>query len=285
MKINYSNEPKNNFPTNKKQLIYLCSFGQDYFDMAKMLIWSIRNMGNFSDNIVVLVDPETFEKNQNFSDVQLVKFDQSVQNPQLTKVLAKDYIGWEKYEQVLYLDTDILVVNNLAPIFSMAQNKILCFEDVFPLERWWFAWKKDMPPDLAKKLGVNSGIFCGKSKNMSSLLNHWQQEHNDLVKSLNVPHDQPAFNKIVFEHLEQFQIVPNIENIEKYTHIVPTRRATRWCLNQGNEKVCHNTTFLHFIWMKQRPKLEKMKKVFDTLKQDGKENIGNITYYEKVWKW
>jgi hypothetical protein len=283
----------------KPNLVYLCAFGKAYLDMARMAVWTIRTLGKLpsNDEIIILTDPATLHQNQETISelqetyhVQFVPF-QSAETKKcdamISRVRANDVIDFRNYDRVLYLDTDILVVNHLDNIFQLSPDKILCFEDIFPLERRWFAWEREMPKSLRGKLGVNSGLFCGSGCNVRNLLSCWIEEHKKVILALepdrpNRFHDQPPFNKMVFDRPKRFHVVSNSVNIEKFTPVPPSEWLTECGLNQGNGKVSASTTFLHFVWMQN--KAENMAEVFDVLTQSGSENIGNVDYYWKIWK-
>jgi hypothetical protein len=278
----------------KPNLIYLCAIGKAYLDMAQMVVWTIRHLGNYpwDDEILIVVDPSTFDTNEKtlsqFKEIHHVRLvplaidSTEPFNPMMAKVLCNGVIDFSKYDRVMYIDTDILVVNQLEGIFTRAPDKITCFEDIFPLKRRWFAWDTNMPKNLRNKLGVNTGLFCGSGPNIRNLLARWIMEHKRICLTMEPPHDQPAFNKMVFDMPNRFHIVSNAEDVEKYTYMPPSEALMECGLNQGAERVSSLTTFLHFIWM--RNKVDKMAKVFDVLTQSGRDNIGNTDYYWTLWK-
>lgn len=103
-----------------RYLTYLISFGQKYHDFTRMAISSIIKIGGWQDDIVILSDIDTISGCENIETINVT--DDLIGRypwlagrtmtgimPMCLKSEVGHYINLDRYDYVLYLDSDILI--------------------------------------------------------------------------------------------------------------------------------------------------------------------------------
>ena len=107
-----------------KTLVYYtvgCSRG--YIEMLELSIVSLRKV--YTGDVAVLCDESFLEEcSQRFPDIAWHTLPDSKSGPDasMNKVKIFDFVSDDEYDAVLYLDTDILVMNPLTPYFETITN-------------------------------------------------------------------------------------------------------------------------------------------------------------------
>lgn len=100
-------------------------------DMTKLCIKSIRDLGKYNDDILIFTDSST---DYDDLDVDIVNFSpqpNNIFNVVIMKARAREYFDSNKYDSIMYMDTDIIAINNINKIFEYSTNQI-CFGEEFP---------------------------------------------------------------------------------------------------------------------------------------------------------
>jgi lipopolysaccharide biosynthesis glycosyltransferase len=124
-----------------KNLIFICVFNnQEYIKLLYLLLESIFIFGNLNENTDILIYTSTpfmniikqshlfnnhiiFHTNDNYNSVDLAC---------KSRLDLFDIPVVENYNKILYLDSDILIQNDINPIFDIIDdNKIYALQDGF----------------------------------------------------------------------------------------------------------------------------------------------------------
>lgn len=107
------------YPDNK--LIYLTPVGVHYRKMAKYCVKSLRKNGNYKGKIIVFTDmiDEHMRDIEKLADIICLQF---YCHPLVNRIFALDYINYELYEKILYLDCDCYCQKNIYELFNFEDN-------------------------------------------------------------------------------------------------------------------------------------------------------------------
>jgi len=117
-----------------KKLIYVTIGGnQNYIDLLKLFLSSLRKFGNLNDDVdLLIITNEVFKdiilKNNILSDFRcdfLITNANSIFESASNRVKLFQYEKINKYDLFLYLDLDILILNDINKIFDF------CIDDEF----------------------------------------------------------------------------------------------------------------------------------------------------------
>jgi len=116
-----------------KNLIYCCVFyNKDYFKLLELLLKSMKIFSSLdSFDFLVMTSPEFAPLVSNLRKtlgLDLKVFTQNfttIFQAACARLFIFDYPEIEGYEKILYLDTDIIIKSNLAPIFNLPIQDLL----------------------------------------------------------------------------------------------------------------------------------------------------------------
>lgn len=220
----------------KKNLIYLCCFLKDkYIKEVELLLKSISKYGNIEHNtdIIIITDYKIKRKLKNIKKIKNINIKFYVLNDVKNVVDACFsryriifYKNLNIYNKILYLDTDILVMNNLKNIFNIEPEKITVLKEGSFGAVWW---GKEYFSDEIKKKNISafsSGVIYFKNNNKNiDCFKKVLDIKND--KKLKIDFfDQPVLNYILYNENNYDNETFNkkvINNPEKY----------------NNETICH----------------------------------------------
>lgn len=188
-------------------LVYACVFyNEDYLKLLELLLASIK-MYSSKDTfqILVLTSPEFKDRLNDFSSridlniqVMCVKLT-SMFDAACARLRIFDYTDISKYENILYLDTDIIIKGDLAPIFSLAtQDKLYGIEQgTIASNNFGKQFFKTSGVDFNTR-GINSGTLLFKNCLAIRDLFSRIRGHIDAFTDSGQPHpytmDQPFIN-------------------------------------------------------------------------------------------
>jgi lipopolysaccharide biosynthesis glycosyltransferase/SAM-dependent methyltransferase len=201
------------FPQNivkiHKQLLYMCVFcKKDYVTMFKMLLFSIRSSTSLESVDIVVLTDKTLESSVKkvaadlYLTIHTMIVDGITTGHQASSAKLKifEYQPIYSYERVLYLDTDILVQHDLAPLLTMPLEDILYAVKGGPngidyLHGSWFFDDKEM---MKITEPFNAGAFIFQpTESIYTLFQH-TQHHIQCFFDMNLPHpycyEQPFMN-------------------------------------------------------------------------------------------
>jgi lipopolysaccharide biosynthesis glycosyltransferase len=232
---------RKNFQTKKKKnLIYLCCFLKEkYIKEVELLFKSIIEYGNLKKNTDILIITDDKLKNKLENNLIIKKLKPkffilnditSVTDACFSRYQIIKYKYLNNYNKILYLDTDILVLNNLKNIFKIESNKFVVnkegiFGDIYHGKGSnginYFSQEV-----IDKKIpSFTSGIIYFKNKKKN--LDCFQKVLDEKGKINSVVYDQPALNYILYNEsnydLKSFE--NKVKNFDKYDY--------------NNETICH----------------------------------------------
>jgi hypothetical protein len=133
------------------------SIGHLYLEMADLLIASLRQFGNFSSDILVYTDNESWFKDKGVS----------------TRKIAAGMHPWEArfsaaldirpYHNVMYLDADIICIGDINPLFTARNEVLYVYETSLLMNSMKFGHHfltQDEREAFKDDFIINSGTYC-----------------------------------------------------------------------------------------------------------------------------
>jgi len=266
--------------------IFCCVFYQEqYVEMFHLFLESLFTFGNLDENTMILVytstpfmkliqqnvffkdDKITFEINDDYNDIEKSCFAR-LDMFHLPSIAA--------FEKILYLDTDILVKNDINTVFTLCTKNILYVLeegsiDYYPGDYWGYSLFGDEVNNYSDKSGFTTGIMLFNNCEEIKQLFRWIRE--DIIKRpLHFScYDQPYIIYSAFKHslydnkiLKSYAINSDYNiHSDKVIHHFPGGPGVY------KHKLDDMTTFLNGL-------KEHRMKVFDSRKE-------MITYYSKTF--
>ena len=195
--------------------IFCCVFNQEkYVDMFFLLLESIFIYGNMDDDTHILVYTSTIFMNKIkeshlFNDKKIkFKINDTYDNIEKACKARLDLFNLpsiENYDKILYLDTDILVKDDINKVFNVCEKDILYVLEEGNLKEeisYWgkYLFSNEEINNYADTSAFTSGILlfnnCEKIKNLFEVIN------KDIVKRphITVCIDQPYIVYNAFKH-------------------------------------------------------------------------------------
>lgn len=204
----------------KPNLIYLIAAGASDARFYKCVQWcvhSLRKWGKFTDEILVITDQATPELVASIADrAKILQVDvaslhdsshqrNDFEKFQVARLLIHQLVDLSAYQNVMYLDADILAVNDINPLFAQV-NEFRYAREFQPMSAPMFS---DLLTDeeLAQAKwhrAINSGTFVAPADYLPECLEQWKKI---LDESPDVHcYDQTALNAAIFR--KQFRAKP-----------------------------------------------------------------------------
>lgn len=262
----------NNNKNLDSNLIYFCVFGnKNYIELTNILLHSLYLYGNVNSSTTHLLVYTTSEfKNiiQNIPWINYFTINFIINDSIVNKLSACksrfDIFNFDitnKYQNILYLDTDIIINNDINKIFEICKEDKLyaSYESGFKIDDPIHGnnWGKRLFTEIElnkieDKNGFNSGILLFKNgPNVRKVFNNLLKDPRNLIKD--EIYDQ--------EFLNYHFITNNL--VDKYTLEVFTKNI---CNNPVGD-LNYNKTILHFYEQGFDKKFEMMKTFFENKKQ------------------
>lgn len=117
----------------KKNLIYFSAFGEEYVELLKLLIKGLKKQAYRNFDVLFITDLPTkrlIEKIKGISEFRreylIVKKIKDPVEASMQKLNIYDYKNIKKYEKILFLDLDIMVIGDIGVVFDkkIYPNKI-----------------------------------------------------------------------------------------------------------------------------------------------------------------
>lgn len=134
--------------------IFICIFNQEkYVDMFYLLLESIFIYGNLDDNTNILVYTSTIFmnkiKNSHLFNDEIIKFEINDNYHDIGKACKArldlfDFDSIKKYSKILYLDTDIIVKDEINKIFNVCKDDILYVLEEGEIDSNYDFWGKTL---------------------------------------------------------------------------------------------------------------------------------------------
>ena len=202
--INTSKSKKNIIRS--KNLVYACVFyNKDYFKLLDLLLKSMKMYSSLSFDFLVITSPEFEPEVKRIAltlnlELKVFSLDfKTIFQAACARLFIFDYPEISEYEKLLYLDTDIILKGDLAPLFALPIEDLLhgiqsghLWSQSFGSQFFDF---RTIDQNLA---GINSGtLLFLNSENMKNLFGRIQNHIKQFTDDGNKPPycmDQPFIN-------------------------------------------------------------------------------------------
>ena len=212
-KINTSYHMEKDKPSNKNLIYYTIGNDEVYVEFLERSIKTLRTLGNYSDDILIISDDTCIKiVKEKFIDCKIlhIKEDPAGEEQYISykslaafnKLRIAEYENILKYENIIYLDLDMLIQNDINAIFDIIpENKILISNEegvVGDSRRFWgshlFSAEEKIKYNIDNINGINSGFFGFKPL----MLHHFSVIYNMAINDADRTHqvcEQPVFNR------------------------------------------------------------------------------------------
>jgi len=254
--------------------IFITVFNQEkYVDMFFLLLESIFVYGNLNDDINILVYTSTtfmniIKKNHLFND-EKIKFEindtyNNIDKACKARVDLFNFSSITNYKKILYLDTDILIKDNINKVFDICEDDVLYVLEEGGIDSYTDCWGRTLFGDEINnyndKTAFSSGILlfnnCEKIKDLFIKINE------DII---NRPYD--------FLCCDQPYIIYNAFKYNLYNNKILKSFAVNNDTNIHSDKIIHHFpgTPGYYIY-----KMPTMTTFLNSLKNQYKLNEGII---------
>jgi hypothetical protein len=153
-------------------LSYTICLGAKYQSITSAMIKSLIEKGKWADDIVILCDsPITSLSYPNITFINItsllneIKFsDRTSRNAWFSKALLDKVINIQKYKNILFLDSDILIFKPIKEVLSKCSNEYIWTQ---------YDGKGNPIPQLNK---INSGVIYFSPQKFPNLLSDWRNQ-------------------------------------------------------------------------------------------------------------
>jgi hypothetical protein len=195
-----------------RKLVYLACFSDPvYAEAARLCITSLRGSGRYRGDIAVLTDG-VFPEGTPGVTVHRLPATRDAFGIRNAKLGAARILDATRYDRILWLDSDVIAIADVAPLFSFL-HRGLSAGDERPfntlravsvggcLSRWErlrhrFRW------------GINAGVFCVEASLFGRYLDLWRAEIARYRASLHRWIDQPPLNALIVRRQVEFTPYP-----------------------------------------------------------------------------
>jgi len=151
-----------------KHLVYFCVFHNElYIDLLNILMKTIKMYSKYDTiDFLVMTSPDfgplvdTISNKLQIS-IQKKYFDfNTMHQAACARLHIHEYENIDLYEKILYLDTDIIIQNDLTTLFSTElENKVYAVSEDKISSEWFGSWFFDFNKIDKNTPGLNSGIL------------------------------------------------------------------------------------------------------------------------------
>jgi len=225
----------------KKLIYYTVSGNIEYAELLKLSIKSLIDKGNYKDDILIMCDNMIREK-LNFNNQQIKYHIYNKVNPNRAsgnklRVYEYDIL---KYDSILYLDTDILIFEDINYLFEETEKSekfiISTENNNSKLNNenhggtLMNVYEKEKTKDIS---GINAGVFL--FKNTIENINILKQTYDTYINGANhICYEQPYFNFVLFKNDKfDFSLQKYISH-NGYNEIEKNKPIIHFCGGPGN---------------------------------------------------
>lgn len=133
-----------------------------HVDMCKMAIDSLYRFGEYTGEVMVITDREEDFDNVDYTVGLSPDWIKSINDIGRLKFLARQWMDPSRYDSIMYLDNDMLIMNDIQPVLGLPDEAIVISEE-FPINML----NTNIPflTDEEKKMAegmvrINTGVFC-----------------------------------------------------------------------------------------------------------------------------
>jgi SAM-dependent methyltransferase len=272
-------------PTGNRQLVYFCVFfNREYFVLADLLIKSVRLFSDTSAIDFLIVTTEEFKENVynlcsstglyiNIMTVSLKTMFQAA----CARLHIFDYRGLERYEKILYLDTDILVKGNLQVVFDLPIRDYIYGIESGTVQSPSFGaqfFGNSIDPSVR---GFNSGTLlfrnCLVIRDLFSRIRGHCEAHEESGAAIPYCMDQPFIN--------YHAIKAKLHNNTLLNSHVSLFEGYDEVKNEATSVICHFSYPIGNV----AHKLNRMSNYFKNLLESRKSSVGERELEGKSYTW
>lgn len=288
--------------SNRMNLIYICVFfNKDYIKLLDLLIKSLHTNGNINKQTtdILIVSSSAFKPLiENIASQYAFSFKYCILTISTLfesasarlKLFNYNDIDLSLYEKILYLDTDILINNDLNTIFNLDidSNKIYALEEGNIGHEYWGGQFFNFTKYNRNTLAFSSGILYFKNtpeiKSLfDKILNHIKDFISSKQYSIPICLEQPfiVYNSIINEQYNNTLMKSYIENnpsivkeniiiyhfpggpgnfiskIDKMTVFYPKLINRQYLRNNDKNLQIHNNTIPKILFQTAKQKIEQ----------------------------
>lgn len=200
-------------------LLYLVSIdwgdeeNSDVFEaMTNVCIRTIRNAGQYDGDIILITDKPYLYDDNNLIDytVTPVKECQTYGDVMLHKFMMSQLINENNYDSILYLDTDIVAINDINPLFKLPNDNIL-FAEEFPIN---FITNIDFLTEEEREEAkgiprINAGTFVCDGNVYHDYMERMEYTVRDHIKQGLDPADQLPITAMILRDKLEYDNIPH----------------------------------------------------------------------------
>lgn len=177
-----------------RTLIYSLAVGDAAWDMATLMVKSLRQFGNFGGDIHIYT-----ERDAKMDGAKTIRLPDLLLMPHAT--MGKVYIGktlntW-LYDKVVWIDADVVAIQDVAPVFELLGTHI-AGERILTQEFEIASWSIPEAPCAIGDLGVNTGLVMADAQDWRTICQTWW---NGLMDAQGWRRPAPFYDQCVFNHL------------------------------------------------------------------------------------
>ena len=198
--------------TNATNLVYMCVFHNEaYLELLRILMCTIRLFSQTDTlDILVCTSPDFQPKVQRLSEqigipihIHCFQFS-TFEEAGYARLHIFAYPRISQYEKILYIDTDIIVQNDLLSLFTLdIDNKVYALPEGTIEHEYHGGWYFDFATIDKQTAGLNSGILLFKNTAEIKQIFHDILEHIHSVTTMPSCLDQPFINYHIIKHGRQ----------------------------------------------------------------------------------
>lgn len=233
-------------------LIYLCCFGDSTFKtLTDLCVRSLRESGKFHGQVIIFTN-----NGYQAPDLEV----ESIPVPGILdlfdirafKAAAAEYIEEARYDNIMSMDSDMIAIEDINPLFDYCGDSICAMEEtpwtemngpscgtcLTPRERIlaWGRW------------GINAGLLCSPAHLFRGYMDMWLNEMRIQRERLRTWINQPPINALVLRRKLRFKAFPR-----EWIDMPP---MYSWF--GGTFKITPETRILHFCWTDKQQSIRDM---------------------------
>ncbi len=215
-------KPKKLEKLNKNLIISVSIARKSYYDMSQILIDSLRDIGNYNDDIIIITD----NKNLKFKRAQTIYYN----GPKITtklqvfclKITCHNLIKNLNYNKIMFCDSDVVCTSSVNKLFNLINDN--SFYLVRSRYNMYLKFATKEEKRLAKKKFklYDAGYFAGKKKVYLACTKKWNKILKQFHAAGNSAVDEEVLNHMILKNLIKYKTYP-INYVESSTYLFKNR--------------------------------------------------------------
>jgi lipopolysaccharide biosynthesis glycosyltransferase len=216
MRLKYSYIIYSYYRMNNKNLVYMSVFhNKDYLQLLEILMMTVKYFSKTDTIDFLVLTTESFADNINklsrlINIPILMKFFTftTMHESSCARLYIFDYENISSYDKLLYIDTDITVINDITTLFNInIEDKVYALEEKTIEHEYYGGWFFDFNIIDKDTPGMNAGILLFRNNDMIRTIFHDAIKHINRMRAenANMPEclDQPFINYHIIKNGKQ----------------------------------------------------------------------------------